>query len=61
LNAQTVINTIERESTLLGTKPNLWLGYNALNEILHGKFKQNFNKQKEIDTQIFEYLLESVS
>lgn len=53
-NARIVIDTIYRESALLGDKPNMWLGYNAFNELLHGKLKKTFDAQKTLDTRIFE-------
>ena len=53
LNAKIVIETIKKESNLLGTNPNLWLGYNAFNEILHIKFKKGFENQKKLDNEIF--------
>lgn len=59
LNARTVIETIKREAFLLKEQPNYWLGYNAFNEILHGKFKKTFEAQKNMDEKIFEYLVEA--
>lgn len=59
LNARTVIETIEREAYALKEQPNYWLGYNAFNEILHGKFKKTFEAQKNMDEKIFEYLVEA--
>jgi hypothetical protein len=44
LNARTVIETA----------PNMWIGYNAFNELLHGKLKKTFTQQAEIDSRIFE-------
>jgi len=57
-NARLVIDAINRESRLLDTAPNLWLGYNAFNEVLHGKLKKTFEKQKTIDSKLFETILE---
>jgi len=57
LNAQTVIDTVHREANLLGQRPSLWLGYNAFNELLHGKLKQTFEKQKKSDGKLFETVL----
>ncbi len=53
-NARIVIDTINRESILLGERPNMWLGYNAFNELLHGKLKKTFDAQKQLDARIFE-------
>lgn len=57
LNARTVLETIERESKMLHTDPNLWIGYNAFNSILHGKLKKPFGAQKSLDAKIFEAIL----
>ncbi len=54
LNARMVIEGINRESNLLNVRPNLWLGYNAFNELLHGKLKKTFEAQKQIDSKLFE-------
>ena len=58
LNARLVMDTIRKESNLLGTDPTLWLGYNAFNELLHGKLKKPFDKQKQLDKQLFDRILE---
>lgn len=60
LNARTVIETVQKEASLLGVQPNLWLGYNAFNEILHTKLKKNFEQQANIDTKIFELVADMV-
>lgn len=57
LNARTVIETVQREANLLGQRPSLWLGYNAFNELLHGKLKKTFEQQKKIDGKIFDTVL----
>lgn len=54
LNARIVIETIEKEASLLGGGANMWLGYNAFNELLHGKLKKTFEQQKNIDSKLFE-------
>jgi len=58
LNARMVLDTIQRESLQLQEDPNLWLVYNAFNEILHGKFKKTFDQQAQKDKQIFNTILE---
>jgi hypothetical protein len=58
LNAITVIDNIRNESEILGEAPNFWLGYNAMQEILHTKFKKTFDIQHSMDTKIFESVLE---
>lgn len=57
LNARLLLDVIDRESWLLNEKPNLWIGYNAFNAVLHGKLKKTFEAQKQLDSKIFEYLL----
>ena len=37
-----VIEILNHEAVLLDTTPNLWLGYNAFNAILHGTLKKPF-------------------
>ncbi len=58
LNATTVMDTIRNEAAILGTNPNLWLGYNAFNAILHDKFDKGFEIAKNFDTLIFNSVLE---
>jgi hypothetical protein len=60
LNARIIMEGIEREADILGVKPNLWLGYNAFNELLHDKLKKTFEQQKNIDSKIFDTVLEMV-
>jgi hypothetical protein len=57
LNARTVIETIERESLMLHTDPNLWLGYNAFNALVHDRLKRPFGAQQKIDATLFETVL----
>jgi hypothetical protein len=54
LNAEIVADTILAESRYLNTSPNMWLGYNAFNEILHTKFAKSFDVQKTLDGKIFD-------
>lgn len=58
LNARLVLETIKKESELLGVEPNYWLGYNAFNEVLHDKLKKGFDKQKALDVNLFDTVLE---
>jgi len=57
LNARLVLDVINKESKMLKTKPTAWLGYNAFNEVLHGKLKKTFEAQKQLDAKIFEFCL----
>jgi hypothetical protein len=54
LNASIVADTIIAEARYLDVEPNLWLGYNAFNEILHSKIQRTFEVQKNLDAKIFE-------
>jgi hypothetical protein len=57
-NARLVIDVIKKESNILGVDPNLWLGYNAFNEVLHGKLKKTFEAQKQLDSKLFSTIFE---
>jgi hypothetical protein len=58
LNAKLVIEYMERERLLLNEqRSNLWIGYNAFNELLHGKLKKTFEAQKKEDSKLFDYVL----
>jgi hypothetical protein len=57
LHARLVLDIIRHESQLLHTAPNLWHGYNALNNILHSKLKKPFGAQRTLDERIFEHLM----
>jgi hypothetical protein len=58
LNSRLAIDIVNRESRQLGIEPNLWLVYNALNEVVHGKLKMPIAKQEATDKKIFEMALE---
>ena len=55
--AQMVIDTIKDEAILLNMPPNLWNGYNAFNEVIHGKMKKSFDQQRRADSEIFNSIL----
>jgi hypothetical protein len=57
-NARLVLESIRNEANALDIIPNLWLGYNAFNEILHGKLKKPFGEQRKLDGQILNFALE---
>ena len=57
LNANLIIEGVQREARLLGEQPNKWLVYNAMNELLHTKLKKTFEQQKNQDVNIFETIL----
>lgn len=58
LNARLVEDAMRRESNLLNTAPNLWIGYNAINEVLHAKLKKTFTNQHALDAQIFAHTVQ---
>lgn len=53
LNAEIVADTILAEAKHLAVEPNMWLGYNAVNEILHTKFQKSFDVQRNLDNKVF--------
>lgn len=58
INAKLVKETILKEASVLDVRPNLWLGYNAFNEVLHTKYTKGFDVSKKLDGAIFETILE---
>lgn len=48
-----VIEILDNESILLHQNPNLWLGYNAFNAVLHGSLKKSFSQQEKLDKLLF--------
>lgn len=55
--AQQVIDTILDETLILDYNPNLWIGYNAFNEVLHKSMKKTFENQRQLDNVIFNSIL----
>lgn len=49
-----VIASLNHEAILLNEKPNLWLGYNAFNAVLHRTLKKTFSQQERLDKVIFD-------
>lgn len=60
LNARLVLETIENETLILKEDANMWMVYNAFNELLHGKMKKTFDQQKKLDKELFHTALELV-
>lgn len=58
LNARLVLQTIQNETLEMKEDANLWLVYNAFNEILHSKLKKTFDQQHKIDKEIFNTIYE---
>lgn len=56
--ADMVINTIFSEANQIGVEPNMWLGYNAFNQILYSDtFKKSFDKELDFDAEIFDSVM----
>ena len=49
-----VIETLNYEALLLNEEPNLWLGYNAFNSVLHNVLKKSFGQQERLDKKLFD-------
>ena len=56
--ARAVLEILDAEALQLGSTPNLWLGYNAFNAVLHRNLKKGFTKQQLLDRQLFETVYE---
>lgn len=58
-NARFVMDLINTEANKVSAADiNLWLGYNAFNQVIHDKFKKSFTEQRNLDKQLFETMLE---
>ncbi len=53
-----VIEILNYEALLLSESPNLWLGYNAFNSVLHGTLKKSFSSQEKLDKKLFDEIYE---
>lgn len=53
-----VIEILDYEALLLKEGPNLWLGYNAFNSVLHGHLKKTFTQQEKLDKRLFQTIYE---
>ena len=53
-----ILEILNYEALLLNEAPNLWLGYNAFNAVLHNTLKKSFSKQEDIDRKIFDTIYE---
>lgn len=58
LNAERVMDVITNEANLLGVKPNMWLGYNAFNNVLHNTFEKSFEVAKTLDAKVFDFVMQ---
>lgn len=58
-NAQLVMELIKTEANKVhATDINMWLGYNAFNQIIHNKMQRSFTEQKNLDAVLFDTVLE---
>ncbi|CDF80283.1 conserved hypothetical protein (DUF932) [Formosa agariphila KMM 3901] len=53
-----VIEVLNYEAMLLNEEPNLWLGYNAFNAVLHRTLKKSFSQQEKWDKTLFNTIYE---
>lgn len=49
-----VLEILNYEALLLDEEPNLWLGYNAFNSVLHNVLKKSFGQQERLDKKLFD-------
>jgi len=57
-NAEFVIETIMREAKKLQEAPNLWIGVNGFNNLLHNKLKKGFQAAYNWDSKLFDFHME---
>jgi hypothetical protein len=55
--ANEIFSIINREASELRVEPNMWLGYNAFNELLHSQNARNFEVTNQKDAELFETIL----
>ncbi|MDR9457862.1 MAG: DUF932 domain-containing protein [Salegentibacter sp.] len=55
-----VLEILNNESIILGQDPNLWIGYNAFNAILHKTLKKGFSQQRKADKFLFDKVYQMV-
>ena len=53
-----VLEILDNEALLLNEQPNLWIGYNAFNQMLHNKLKKSFSQQERLDKKLFNAVYE---
>ncbi|MDG3581444.1 DUF932 domain-containing protein [Galbibacter pacificus] len=53
-----VLEILDNEALLLDEKPNLWIGYNAFNQMLHNTLKKSFSQQERLDKKLFDAVYE---
>ena len=53
-----ILEILDNEALLLDEKPNLWIGYNAFNQMLHNTLKKSFSQQERLDKKLFNAVYE---
>ncbi|MDT0641884.1 DUF932 domain-containing protein [Zunongwangia sp. F363] len=53
-----VLEILDNEALLLEEAPNLWIGYNAFNQMLHNTLKKSFSQQERLDKKLFDAVFE---
>jgi len=53
-----VLEILDNEVLLLDEQPNLWIGYNAFNQMLHNTLKKSFSQQERLDKKLFDAVYE---
>ena len=53
-----VLEILDNEALLLNDEPNLWIGYNAFNQMLHNTLKKSFSQQERLDKKLFNAVYE---
>lgn len=53
-----VLEILDNEALLLNETPNLWIGYNAFNQMLHNTLKKSFSQQEHLDKKLFNAVYE---
>jgi len=56
--SRTVLEILDYEALALKETPNLWLGYNAFNSVLHNVSKKSFGQQERLDKKLFDTIYE---
>jgi len=53
-----ILEILDNEAVLLNEAPNLWIGYNAFNQMLHNTLKKSFSQQERLDKKLFDAVYE---
>jgi len=53
-----VLEILDNEALLLNEEPNLWIGYNGFNQMLHNTLKKSFSQQERLDKKLFDAVYE---